>query len=68
MKMTIKKYKGNWLVDDNNGGWVGFTTIQEATQYAYNEGAAEVWIEYSSNVGRIFTREAMENFNLVVKA
>lgn len=65
MTYTIKKYKGSWLVNDNNGGWVGFNDHAEAVSYAYDQGATEVTIKYSNNIGRTFTRQALENLNLI---
>lgn len=66
MNATIKKYKGNWLLSDNNGGWIGFTTHDEAVIEAYNNGATDFKIQYSNAVGRSFTRESIENFVLKV--
>jgi hypothetical protein len=64
MNATIKKYKGNWLVADNNGGWVGFVDHDEAIQYALDQGASKVTIKYSPSVLRVFDRDTCINFVL----
>lgn len=64
MQATIKKYKSGWLVSDNNGGWVGFADHDEAVKYAYDMGATDFSIYYSSRVMRAFTRVGVENFIL----
>lgn len=65
MKAIIKKHKGNWLVTLNNKNSL-FTKHDEAIEYAYNEGATDFQIQYSNTVGRVFSREGIENFVLKV--
>jgi len=67
MQATIKKHQGNWLLE-LDGKNLLFTEHDEAVIHAYNEGADDFIIKYSSQTSRRFGREGIENFVLKVAA
>lgn len=72
---TIKKSRAIGYQDkpwhvarDGGNGFYACATVNDAIKLAYEYGATEVRVHYSNTVMRIFSRQALENFNLVATA